>query len=169
MIWLWTKFLLNGQELRSTFERNREMIKKHPPSRSPGELYGDLLEDLDPASGLSSWIDIPVPHALCVSDMRERRLFLQFPGRFIAATISLLARISSSQSTCRGVAQFAAGSRLRRWQILDAFRDDHAILPCPNRAPTNGSACPVRSSENGLPIGDEIPLGVLCSRSWAKK
>jgi hypothetical protein len=60
MIWLWTKFLLNGQELRSTFERNREMIKKHPPSRSPGELYGDLLEDLDPASGLSSWIDIPL-------------------------------------------------------------------------------------------------------------
>src|SRR6266446_1945536 len=53
--------------------------------------------------------------------------------------------------------------------MLDSFRDDPATLPCPNRAPTNGSACRVRSSENGFPIGDEISFGVLLSRSWAKK
>src|SRR5216684_8578564 len=53
--------------------------------------------------------------------------------------------------------------------MLDAFRDDPATLPCPNRAPTNWSACRVRSSENGFPIGDEIPLGILLSLSWAKR
>src|SRR6266849_3641686 len=53
--------------------------------------------------------------------------------------------------------------------MLDAFRDNPATLPCPNRAPTNGSACRVRSSENGFPIGDETPLGVLLSLSWVKR
>jgi len=36
------------------------MKKKQPPSGSKSELYGDLLEDLGPASGLSSWVDIPL-------------------------------------------------------------------------------------------------------------
>jgi len=50
----------------------------------------------------------PVLHALRVNDVSERRPFLQSSGaRFIAATISLLARISSSRSTCRGVVRFA--------------------------------------------------------------
>jgi hypothetical protein len=32
----------DGDELRSKFERNREMKKKYPPSGSERELYGDL-------------------------------------------------------------------------------------------------------------------------------
>jgi hypothetical protein len=62
----------------------------------------------------------------------------------------------------------SSDSWLRRWLVLDAFRDDHATLPCPNRAPTNRYACRIRSSENGLPIGGEVPLGVLRARSCAK-
>src|SRR6266403_5445837 len=53
--------------------------------------------------------------------------------------------------------------------MLDASREPAATLPCPRRAPTNGSACQVRASENGFPIGDEIALGILLSLSWAKR
>src|SRR5258708_36245053 len=53
--------------------------------------------------------------------------------------------------------------------MLDSFRDDPATLPCPNRAPTNGYACRICSSENGFPIGDEIPLAVLLARSCTKR
>jgi hypothetical protein len=33
------------------------MNKKHPPSACRIELHGDLLEDLDPASALLTWVD----------------------------------------------------------------------------------------------------------------
>ena len=67
----------------------------------------------------------------------------------------------------RSVAEDQGSTRNRRrpqdlrWRALDAFRDDHAVLPCPNRAPTKGDAGQLRPSENRLPVGDEIPHAVL--------
>jgi hypothetical protein len=67
----------------------------------------------------------------------------------------------------RSVAEDQGSTRNRRrpqdlrWQALDTLRDDHAVLPCPNRAPTKGDAGQLRPSENRLPVGNEIPHAVL--------
>jgi len=67
----------------------------------------------------------------------------------------------------RSVAEDQGSTRNRRrpqdlrWQALDTLCDDHAVLPCPNRAPTKGDAGQLRPSENRLPVGNEIPHAVL--------
>src|ERR1700733_7179604 len=53
--------------------------------------------------------------------------------------------------------------------MLDAFRDDVAAHPLWDCSPANGCACRVRTPENGFPIGDEVPLGVLRARGRAKR
>src|SRR5271170_1754875 len=68
-------FLFNGEERRSTFERNPETNKRPPSSRSRSEWYADLLEDLGPASAPSSWADLldSFSFTMIYQDGRSRR------------------------------------------------------------------------------------------------
>jgi hypothetical protein len=71
---------------------------------------------------------------------------------------------SVRRDSCDRLKQFGKRKRTAqdlRWQALDAFRDDHAVLPFPNRAPTKGDADQLRPSENRLPVRNEIPHAVL--------